>query len=305
MAVFYFEKNNKNGIIYKMFNRNHFVIFLVFLVVFDLVVWKAVVLNRPNSGTEIYFLEVGQGDSELIVLPGGVKVMIDAGSGDKAAGELSSILRPTDNYIDLAIVSHPEADHFNGFIDIFKRYQVGALIYNGRPGAAQSWKELAKVAEENKISAIVLGQGDKIKYGEDFFEIFSPNADFLQSKEANDSSLVIKFTDNIGEEKAARVLFTGDIGKKVEKYLANNFDISADILKVPHHGSKYSSSEEFLAAVRPKISSIEVGKNSYGHPTSEVLNRLASIGSQIFRADQNGTVKIAISENEINIFKKK
>lgn len=288
-----------------MFNRNHFIIFLVFLAVFDFVVWKAVVLNRPNSETEIYFLEAGQGDSELIVLPGGVKVMIDAGPGDKTANELSSVLRPTDNYIDLAIVSHPEADHFNGFIDIFKRYQVGAFIYNGRAGVAQSWKELAKVVEENKISAIVLGQGDRIKYGEDFFEILSPNADFLRSKETNDSSLVIKFTNNIGEEKAVSVLFTGDIGNKVEKYLADNFDISADILKVPHHGSKYSSSDEFLTAVKPKISSIEVGKNSYGHPTSETLNRLASIGSQIFRTDQNGTIKIAISENEINIFKKR
>ena len=288
-----------------MFNRNHFIIFLVFLVIFDFVVWKAVVLNRPNSETEIYFFDVGQGDGELVILPGGVKVMIDAGPGNKTANELSSVLRPTDNYIDLAIVSHPETDHFNGFIDIFKRYQVGAFIYNGRVGSAQSWKELAKVVEENKTSVIVLGQGDKIKYGEDFFEILSPNADFLRSKETNDSSLVIKFTDNINEEKAARVLFTGDIGNKVEKYLADNFDIRADILKVPHHGSKYSSSEEFLAAIKPKVSSIEVGKNSYGHPTSEVLNRLASIGSQIFRADQNGTVKIAISGDEINIFKKR
>ena len=116
---------------------------------------------------------------------------------------------------------------------------------------------------------------------------------------------MIKFTDNIGTEKAIKVLFTGDIGEKVEKYLTNNFDITADILKVPHHGSKYSSSEEFLAAARPKISSIEVGKNSYGHPTDEVLNKLASIGSQIFRTDQNGTIKIVISENEINIFKKR
>ncbi|MEK7553609.1 MAG: hypothetical protein AAB504_02920 [Patescibacteria group bacterium] len=288
-----------------MFNRNHLIIFLVFLAVFDFVVWKAIILNRPNSETEIYFLEAGQGDSELIVLPNGVKVMIDAGPGNKTASELSSVLRPTDNYIDLAVVSHSETDHFNGFIDIFKRYQIGAFIYNGRAGAAQSWKELAKIVEEHKIPVIVLGQGDKIKYKEDFFEILSPNADFLRSKETNNSSLVIKFTDNIGTEKAIKVLFTGDIGEKVEKYLTNNFDITADILKVPHHGSKYSSSEEFLAAARPKISSIEVGKNSYGHPTDEVLNKLASIGSQIFRTDQNGTIKIVISENEINIFKKR
>jgi len=87
--------------------------------------------------------------------------------------------------------------------------------------------------------------------------------------------------------------------------LINNFDIRADILKVGHHGSKYSSGDYFLKAVNPKISAIEVGKNSYGHPTKEVLERLASVGSQIFRTDQNSIIKLAIKGNEINIFKKR
>lgn len=250
-------------------------------------------------------MDVGQGDGELVILPGGVKILIDAGPNNKMANELSSVLRPTDKYIDLAIVSHPETDHFNGFIDILKRYQVGVFIYNGRAGTSQSWKELAKIVEKNKIPVIILGQGDKIKYGGDFFEILSPNADFLRSKETNDSSLVIKFTDNINKERALKVLFTGDIGSKVEKYLADNFDIAVDILKVPHHGSKYSSSEEFLAVAQPKISSIEVGKNSYGHPTEATLKNLVSIGSQIFRTDRDGTIKISVNGEEINIFKKK
>ena len=101
-----------------------------------------------------------------------------------------------------------------------------------------------------------------------------------------------------------KILFTGDIGEKNEKYLADNFDIKADILKVGHHGSKYSSSDYFLKAVSPKISAIEVGKNSYGHPTKEVLDRLALVGSRIFRTDQNSIVKLSVKGNEINIFKK-
>jgi len=212
-------------------------------------------------------------------------------------------LRSTDRYIDLLVLSHPETDHFNGFIDVLKRYQVGAFIYNGRAGSAQSWKELAKIVEENKIPVFVLGQRDKIKNQDDFFEILSPNADFLRSKKLNDTSLVVKFVNN-DKQTQIKALFTGDIGEKNEKYLADNFDIKADILKVGHHGSKYSSSDYFLKAVSPKISAIEVGKNSYGHPTKEVLDRLALVGSRIFRTDQNSIVKLSVKGNEINIFKK-
>lgn len=287
-----------------MLNRNHLILFLIFLTVFDFLVWKSVVLNKPNNNTELYFLDVGQGDSELVILPGGVKILIDAGPNRKVVNELELILRPTDRYIDLLVLSHPETDHFNGFIDVLKRYQIGAFIYNGRVGTAQSWKELAKIVEENKVPVFVLGQGDKIKNQDDFFEILSPNAEFLKSKELNDTSLVIKFINNDGQAQI-KALFTGDIGKKNEKYLADNFDIRADILKVGHHGSKYSSSDYFLKAVNPKISAIEVGKNSYGHPTKEVLERLALVGSRIFRTDQNSIVKLMINNGEINIFKER
>jgi len=287
-----------------MLNRNHLILFLIFLVVFDFLVWKSIILNKPNSDTELYFLDVGQGDSELVILPGGVKILIDAGPNNKIVSELESVLRSTDRYIDLLVLSHPETDHFNGFIDVLKRYQVGAFIYNGRAGAAQSWKELAKIVEENKVPVFVLGQGDKIKNQDDFFEILLPNADFLRSKELNDTSLIMKLINN-DEQNQIKILFTGDIGEKNEKYLINNFDIRADILKVGHHGSKYSSGDYFLKAVNPKISAIEVGKNSYGHPTKEVLERLASVGSQIFRTDQNSIIKLAIKGNEINIFNKR
>ena len=287
-----------------MLNRNHLILFLIFLVVFDFLVWKSIILNKPNSDTELYFLDVGQGDSELVILPGGIKILIDAGPNNKIVSELESVLRSTDRYIDLLVLSHPETDHFNGFIDVLKRYQVGAFIYNGRAGAAQSWKELAKIVEENKVPVFVLGQGDKIKNQDDFFEILLPNADFLRSKELNDTSLIMKLINN-DEQNQIKILFTGDIGEKNEKYLINNFDIRADILKVGHHGSKYSSGDYFLKAVNPKISAIEVGKNSYGHPTKEVLERLASVGSQIFRTDQNSIIKLAIKGNEINIFKKR
>ena len=285
-----------------MLNRNHLILFIVFLIIFDFFVWSQIVsgVSEQNNNLEIYFLDVGQGDSELVNLPNDVQVLMDGGPDNKILGELSSILPPTDRYIDLVVLSHPQYDHFAGLIEVLKRYEIGAFIYNGREGTAESFEDLKRTIEKNKIPTIILTQGDKIKYQENQFDVFSPSKNFISSKELNDTTLVIKLT---GEN--SKILFTGDIGFKVENYLAANFDIDSDILKVGHHGSKYSSGKKFLEAVNPKIAIIEVGKNTYGHPTSQALNGLASIGSQIFRTDQNGTIKLVINGEKINIFKKK
>ncbi|MEX0690052.1 MAG: hypothetical protein WD095_01270, partial [Candidatus Paceibacterota bacterium] len=95
-------------------------------------------------------------------------------------------------------------------------------------------------------------------------------------------------------------LLTGDIGYKTEKLLREG--VSVDILKVAHHGSKFSSSLDFLERVNPKISVIQVGKNNYGHPTEEVLNNIALVGSQVFRNDIDGTIKIKLNNNQLNIY---
>lgn len=277
---------------------NWVILLILFLVIFDVFIWQQVVFEMPSGNLEVYFLDIGQGDGELVILPGGVKVLIDAGNPNgKILEELSSILRPTDRYIDLVVLSHPQADHFGGLIDVLKRYRVGAFIFNGRKGEATAFQELEKIIKENKIPAVVLTEGDKIKYIDNRFDILSPTKEFLSSYELNDTTLVMKL-----ENENAKILFTGDIDKRVENYLINKYDLDIDILKVAHHGSRFSSSKEFLRETSPKISVIEVGKNFYGHPTKQVLNKLASIGSQIFRTDKNGTVKLIINSQNINIF---
>lgn len=283
-----------------MLNRNHLVLFFIFLAVFDFFVWQSVFVRKQNENLELYFLDIGQGDSELAILPGGIKVLIDGGPNNKILSELSSILKPTDKYIDLVVMSHPQYDHFAGLIDVLKRYQVGAFIYNGRRGEIAAFNDLEKILKNKNISVVVLGEGGKIKYQEIIFNILSPSKEFLSSKELNDTTLVMELiSDNF------KALFTGDIGFNIENYLVEKYNINIDVLKVGHHGSKYSSGDEFLKESNPKISVIEVGKNTYGHPTKNALNRLINIGSQIFRTDQDGAVKLVISDKEINIFKKK
>lgn len=279
---------------------NWIILIILFLAVFDVFIWGQIVFSAPNKNTEVYFLDVGQGDSELAVLPGNVKILIDAGPNRKVLDELTSALSPFDRYIDLVVLSHPQLDHFAGLIDVLKRYQVGAFVFNGRRGETAAFGDLEKIIQENKIPIIILGEKDKIKYQDSRFDVLSPSKNLLSSAELNDTTLVMRLLS-----QNAKILFTGDIDSKIENYLAEKYELDVDVLKIAHHGSKFSSSEEFLRAATPKLTIIEVGKNSYGHPTEQVLNRLALIGAQIFRTDKDGTIKLVLDNGRINIFEEK
>ena len=269
------------------------------MIVFDAILWLEI-LKGKNKNAEIYFLNVGQGDSELIVLPGNIKILIDGGPDNKVLSELSNELSSLDRYIDLVILSHPEQDHFGGLVGVLKNYKVGAFIYNGINRQNLSFQQLEKTVHENKISMIALGQGDNITYLNDKLEFLWPAKDYLNDKQLNDTVLVTRFSTVDG-----KALFVGDIGENIESELVKKYDLKADVLKVGHHGSKYSSAESFLKNVSPEISVIEVGKNSYGHPAPAVLERLASVGSQIFRTDKNGDVEIVFGPQKLNILTQK
>lgn len=280
--------------------KNWIILLIFFLVIFDIFVWLQIVFGGPNKNLEVYFLDVGQGDSELVILPNGPKVLIDGGPNNKAIEELASVLRPTDRYLDLIILSHPQTDHFTGLIDVLKRYQVGAFIFNGQNGLANSWSDLIKIIQENKIPVVVLAAGDKIHYLDNQFYFLWPEKNSINNLNLNEAALV-----PLLQSRNSKILFTGDISSKIEDRLIQRYELDVDVLKVSHHGSKYSSSEKFLIKTSPKISVIQVGKNSYGHPTQEVLNKLALVGSQIFRTDKDGMIKLIIKNQQINVFKKK
>lgn len=260
-------------------------------------VWHSILFVGEAKNLELYFLDVGQGDSELISFPGDVQILIDGGPNTKVLESLSKALPPQDRYIDLLVVSHPQLDHFGGLINVLKNYRVGAVIENGRKGTSGAYIEFEKALQKNGAKRVVLREGDVIHYQDATLKILSPSSRDLKSKELNDTVLVMML-----EKNGLRALYTGDIGQNIEDELIQKYDISADILKVGHHGSKFSSSLEFLKAVNPKISAIEVGKNTYGHPTPATLGRLADIGTQIFRTDKNGTVKIIFDGGSLKIY---
>ncbi|KKS83078.1 MAG: internalization-related competence protein ComEC/Rec2 protein [Candidatus Wolfebacteria bacterium GW2011_GWC1_43_10] len=269
-------------------------IFLSTLFILNSIVWGVILFDHRDFGAQVYFLDVGQGDSQLVKADG-ANFLIDAGRNDVVLDNLEKILPFYGKKIDLIFLSHAQQDHAGGVFELIKNYGVGAVIYNGEKISV--WEPLSDVLNENKIPYFSLAAGDSVGFGENVFKIIWPESGFLEGKhDENDASLVVKF-----ENGTFSSLFAGDISSKAEKALTKILAVKADILKVPHHGSKYSSSAEFLEAVSPKISVIEVGKNSYGHPTDEALERLKNVGSQIFRTDRDGIVKVFYQDGFIKV----
>ncbi len=284
------------------------------LVAVDAYVWFAMCSQGGVQEVHEYFLDVGQGDSELVVFPGGMKIMTDAGpaasSPAAVIGALEKVLPQNDRYIDIAIISHPDSDHFAGYLDILDRYEIGAFLYNGRAGASDAWQQLMEKIDAKHIPLVTLGAGDHIHYATNIIDILSPDSAFVQSAETNDTSLVELVRAEPGSEsgRSFRTLLTGDAPFNVEDYLIKRgIDVRADILKVAHHGSKYASGSAFLRAVNPKAAVIGVGaKNVYGHPSKEMLARLASsTHAQVFRTDLNGTVEIFSEDGALKMIEEK
>lgn len=266
---------------------------------FNLFIWHQVIFAEV-SDLNMHFLNVGQGDSELIQFPGGAQVLIDGGPDKSVLFELAKTIPQNDRYLDLMVMTHAQTDHFAGFTDIIERYKIGAFIVTGREGEGEIWENFQLLLEQKQIPIILVGAGDKIIYRENRLEVISPDRELLADKEVNESSIVLKL-----ESGGIKALFTGDAGFKAENHLLltlqdNNLDV--DVLKAGHHGSKFSTGASFLNTTTPLVSIIEVGKNRYGHPTDATLTRLKAAGSAIYRTDKNGTIHLKARDGKIAVY---
>ena len=246
-------------------------------------VWGGVVGGGPPEESELYFLDVGQGDAELVRTERAV-YMIDGGKNDLAANALGDILPFLRRRIDVLFISHPQQDHLGGLFDVIRRYGVGAVVWNGERN--ELWSSFSAELAARGIPVFAVSAGDIVRQEKNVFRVVWPPAGSAPSDQ-NDQSLVLFFSNG-----ATTALYAGDVTEKVERALGAVASSTIDVLKVAHHGSKYSSSMGFLETLRPLVAVIEVGKNSYGHPTQEVLARLADVGARTFRTDQSGTVRI-------------
>jgi competence protein ComEC len=290
----------------KKYNNTLSAIIVISLIALTAVVWWNIISSSAASRVaRAYFLDVGEGDSELVVFPGNIKVMTDAGPDDSVLASIEKVMPSGDDYIDLAVISHPQLDHFNGFYYLLDHYHIGAFIWNGRDDTATvtEWPALLAKIRSKNIPIITLAAGDSVHYKKNEIDILSPDPGFAASAELNDTVLV-----ELVKTEGFRALLTADIGFNVEDHLvAQGINLGADILKVAHHGSKFASGDAFLRAVNPKIAVIEVGaKNKYGHPAKETLARIASsTNAAIFRTDENGTIAISADSGKLEIVKEK
>lgn len=253
-----------------------------------------------DSSLRVYFLDVGQGDAIFIQNANGNQVLIDGGPDNKVIQELSKIMPFNDRSIDLVILTHPHADHVNGLIEVLRRYDISQILENYYAYNTPEYGEWNKLKSEAVVTqasvgqTIDLGLGAKIK----ILYPFPENSGQQPVNNPNNASVVAKLI--FGNES---VLLVGDAELPVEKkMIAMGEDLDSDFLKAGHHGSKTSTSEELLKAVTPKAVFIEVGaKNTYGHPSPEVLNRLDNFGIKYYRTDIDGTVKLILNGRDYSI----
>lgn len=242
-----------------------------------------VIFNQIPKDLKIHFVSVGQGDCTFIVTPKNQTILIDGGGSEFSSFDVGkSILLPYIldrgyNNIDYVLISHFDSDHVGGILSLMEEIKVKNLIISKQGEVSENYQKFLKIVNEKKINLFVVGKGDRIKIeNQIYFDILWPAEELIDDNVLNNNSMVAKFNAN-----QFSMLFTGDIEDVAEKEILKNVDnekLKATVLKVAHHGSKTSSTEEFLEAVAPKAAFIGVGENNkFGHPNLDVLTRLTNL----------------------------
>lgn len=256
-------KNIKNG-------------FKVIAVVFLIILLLTRIVRIINPTLKIYFIDVGQGDSTLIVTPKNKKILIDGGEG-KTNVLFQYLLDRRINKIDYIIISHFDSDHCNGLIEIIEKMRVENIVMSKQSKESEEYKKILESIKQKNIKVSSVKAEDKIIIEKNLYiKILNP-AEKFEFQDLNNNAIVAKLV-----YKNFSMLFTGDI-EKAEENLAKKYknELKSTILKVAHHGSKTSTSEEFLKYVEPQIALIGVGENNkFGHPNQITIEKLKNIRSQ-------------------------
>ncbi len=280
------------------------------------IIFKNIIDNR----TTIVFCDVGQGDGTYIRIRNKVDVIIDAGPDNSILKCLGEHMPFYDRTVELAFITHPQKDHYFGFIEIGKRYQINNLFMNPINSKNESFQTLLRILEEKHTTVFFPYEGTKIESTGAAIEFLWPTKKLILNStsrntetfkyqnsgtinkylgetelDPNEFSLVFKLReDNIS------ALFTGDASPGILHSLSQNKNIKVNILKVPHHGSKNGLNREFLELADPRVSVISVAKNNrYGHPSREIAEMFKELKLAYITTADEGSITFKLSGSAI------
>ena len=295
-----------------------------FLLLFALVVFHPFSTPKADGRLHIDFLDVGQGDSAFITFPNGETLLIDGG-GKRSFGKVSvqsgfedetEYFEPdtqtvgemvVSNFlwekgysqIDYILATHADTDHIQGLSDVAKNFRVRAAIFGRTPLKNSEFAQLYSILQKRGIQSLAVSSNDVLSFGDAKVEVLSPEKDdSIKAVSDNNHSLVLRIT--FGERS---FLMTGDIEKEAENALLNAPEfVNTDVIKVAHHGSATSSTENFVKVSKAKLAIISVGKQSqFGHPKPEVVERWKNTGAKVLTTGENGTISVSTDGRDLQL----
>ena len=260
--------------------------------------------TRPDGRVHVVVLDVGQGDAILVMGPTGGRMLVDGGPDpDRLLVALDARVPPWDRRIDLVVLTHPHEDHVAGLPLVLERYRVGRIAEPGMPGRSPGYDAFVAGLAARGTTSARLATGDRFVLDGIAFDVLWPDADRIprrasdDGREVNDASIVL-----LGAFEDRRFLLGGDAEADVEEQLVARGLPPVDLLKAGHHGSRTSTTAALVEATRPRVAAVSVGaKNDYGHPSREVLARLAAAGAAVLRTDQVGTIDVALGAAGVEV----
>ena len=249
-----------------------------------------------NHNLQFHFIDVGQGDSSLIITPKGKTILIDAGDEAHAKKVVSYVREQGIEKLDLVIATHPDADHIGGMDKVIKNFDIDVFAMPDVSAKTNQYKQIQRELKAKKMKTTRLYQGDEVQIDDDIdFEILSP-VKGKKYDDTNEYSIVAKIV-----YKDTSFILMGDATMENEVDIINNVpDIDIDVLKLGHHGSSTSSSDYFITKTSPKIAITSCGKNNkYGHPHQEVMRVLKKHKVSPYRTDEMGDIVITSDGKEI------
>lgn len=236
----------------------------------------------------VYSLNIGQGDAEFIQAPNGNQILIDGGPDGTILQRLGQVMPLNDRSIDMIVLSHPHADHVNGLIEVLKNYQVDTIIENDIPYDSPEHDMWNRLKTRAHVLQARTGQVFDLGGGATLNVLYPYQSGTHENHVKNPHDFMVVTRLDYGDES---VMLTGDMEAKLEdRLIRNDTDLSAQFLKIGHHGSKTSTTNGLLDAVQPILAFMSLGaRNRYGHPHATVIDRLEKHGIRYYRTDRDGS----------------